>query len=150
PAGLPNALGTLGILPTNLAPRMNKGGVITPLGPDIKITMTRAEHSSEMVWKNPATGKDETHVGGEAVGFIVQLENGFKVYHMGDTGLFGDLRLIGEYYKPDRPLIPWRPSGPADSARGARASRRCATRARRAPCRRPRRPAAPRTSRAGP
>jgi len=106
PAGLQNSLVTLGILPTNLAPRMNKGGVITPLGPDIKITMTRAEHSSEMVWKNPATGKDETHVGGEAVGFIVQLENGFKVYHMGDTGLFGDMRLIGEYYKPDVVLIP--------------------------------------------
>src|SRR5436190_1211861 len=106
PAGLQNSLVTLGILPTNLAPRMNKGGVITPLGPDIKITMTRAEHSSEMVWKNPATGKDETHVGGEAVGFIVQLENGFKVYHMGDTGLFGDMRLIGEYYKPDLLLIP--------------------------------------------
>jgi len=106
PAGLQNSLVTLGILPTNLAPRMNKGGVITPLGPDIKITMTRAEHSSEMVWKNPATGKDETHVGGEAVGFIVQLENGFKVYHMGDTGLFGDMRLIGEYDKPDLLLIP--------------------------------------------
>src|SRR2546428_549638 len=106
PAGLQNSLVTLGILPTNLAPRMNKGGVITPLGPDIKITMTRAEHSSEMVWKNPATGKDETHVGGEPVGFIVQLENGFKVYHMGDTGLFGDMRLIGEYYKPDLLLIP--------------------------------------------
>src|SRR5690242_1891630 len=95
PSGLQNSLVTLGILPANLAPRMNKGGVITPLGPDIKITMTRAEHSSEMVWKNPATGKEETHVGGEPVGFILQLENGFKIYHMGDTGLFGDMRLIG-------------------------------------------------------
>src|SRR5262245_32477509 len=106
PAGLQNSLVTLGVLPANLAPRMNKGGVIAPLGPDIKITMTRAEHSSELVWKNPATGKDETHVGGEPVGFIIQLENGFKIYHMGDTGLFGDMRLIGEYYKPDLLLIP--------------------------------------------
>src|SRR5207249_4320911 len=47
-----------------------------------------------------------THARGEPVGFIVQLENGFKVYHMGDTGLFGDMRLIGEYYKPDLLLIP--------------------------------------------
>lgn len=86
PAGLNQALLTLGVLPANLAPRMNKGGIITPLGPDIKITMTRAEHSSELVWKNPATGKDETHVGGEPVGFIIEFENGFKVYHMGDTG----------------------------------------------------------------
>ena len=37
--------------------------------------MTRAEHSSELVWKNPATGKDETHVAGEPVGFIIEFEN---------------------------------------------------------------------------
>jgi L-ascorbate metabolism protein UlaG (beta-lactamase superfamily) len=106
PAGLANTLVALGLLPAELAPRMNKGGVITPLGPDIKITMTRAEHSSEMVWKNPATGKDEVHVGGEPVGFIVELENGFKLYHMGDTGVFGDMKWIGEYYKPDLIMIP--------------------------------------------
>jgi L-ascorbate metabolism protein UlaG (beta-lactamase superfamily) len=106
PAGLNQSLLTLGVLPANLVPRMNKGGTITPLGPDIKITMTRAEHSSEFVWKNPATGKDETHVGGEPAGFIIEFENGFKVYHMGDTGLFGDMRWIGEYYKPDLILIP--------------------------------------------
>lgn len=105
PPGLANSLVTLGVLPANLAPRMNKGGVITPL-PGISITMTRAEHSSELVWRNPATGKDETHVGGEPVGFIVQLENGFKIYHMGDTGLFGDMRWIGKYHKPDLLLIP--------------------------------------------
>ena len=86
PAGLNQSLLSLGMLPANLVPRMNKGGTVTPLGPDIKITMTRAEHSSELVWKNPATGKDETHVGGEPAGFVIELENGFKIYHMGDTG----------------------------------------------------------------
>jgi L-ascorbate metabolism protein UlaG (beta-lactamase superfamily) len=106
PAGLDQSLLTLGVLPAELAPRMNKGGVITPLGPDIKITMTRAEHSSELVWTNPATGKLETHVGGEPGGFIIEFENGFKLYHMGDTGLFGDMRLFGEYYKPDLIMIP--------------------------------------------
>jgi len=106
PGGLNQTLLTLGVLPANLVPRMNKGGTVTPLGPDIKITMTRAEHSSELLWKNPATGKDETHVGGEPAGFIIEFENGFKVYHMGDTGLFGDMRWIGEYYKPDLILIP--------------------------------------------
>jgi L-ascorbate metabolism protein UlaG (beta-lactamase superfamily) len=106
PAGLNQSLLNLGILPANLVPRMNKGGVITPLGPEIKITMTRAEHSSELVWKNPMTGKDETHVGGEPVGFIVELENGFKIYHMGDTGVFADMKWIGEYYKPNLILIP--------------------------------------------
>ncbi|MBM3565361.1 MAG: hydrolase, partial [Alphaproteobacteria bacterium] len=47
-----------------------------------------------------------THVGGEPVGFIIELENGFKIYHMGDTGLFGDMKMIGEYYKPDLIMVP--------------------------------------------
>ena len=106
PAGLDQALLTLGVLPANLVPRMNKGGTIMPLGAEIKITMTRAEHSSELVWKNPATGKDETHPGGEPAGFIIELENGFKIYHMGDTGVFADMKWIGEYYRPDLILIP--------------------------------------------
>lgn len=106
PAGLNQTFSTLGLLPQDLSPRMNKTGTITPFGPNVKITQVRAEHSSEFLWKNPATGKMETHVGGEPVGWIVEFENGFKVYHMGDTGLFGDMRLIGEYYKPDMLLIP--------------------------------------------
>lgn len=106
PAGLNDTLVALGILPPELAPRMNKGGTVTPLGPDIKITMVRAEHSSELVWRNPATDKNETHVGGEPAGFIIELENGFKIYHMGDTGLFGDMKLIAEHYRPDLLLIP--------------------------------------------
>ncbi len=107
PAGLNQTLSTLGVLPMDLSPRFGKGGTILPFGPGgVKITATRAEHSSEYVWKNPATTKDEVHVGGEPVGFIVEMENGFKVYHMGDTGLFGDMKFIGEYYKPDLVLIP--------------------------------------------
>jgi L-ascorbate metabolism protein UlaG (beta-lactamase superfamily) len=106
PAGLNQSLITLGVLPPALSQRFGKGGTITPLGPNIKITATHAEHSSEIIWKNPATGKDESHIGGEPVGFIIELENGFKIYHMGDTGLFGDMRLIGDYYKPDLVMIP--------------------------------------------
>jgi len=106
PAGLNDTLLALGILPKELSMRFNKGGVITPLGPQIKVTMTRAEHSSEFRWTNPKTSATEIHVGGEPAGFIVELENGFRIYHMGDTGLFGDMKLIGEYYKPDLVLIP--------------------------------------------
>lgn len=106
PPGLDQALQTLGVLPAELAPRMNKGGTITPLGPGIRISMVHAEHSSELVWTNPATGKAELHFGGEPVGFIIRLENGFTIYHMGDTALFGDMRLIAERYKPDLILIP--------------------------------------------
>lgn len=106
PAGLDQSLQTLGILPPELAPRMNKGGTITPVGDRIRITMVHAEHSSELLWKNPASGKDEVHVGGEPAGFIIDLENGFRIYHMGDTALFGDMRLIAEHYHPDLVLIP--------------------------------------------
>lgn len=107
PAGMNQTVSTLGILPAELAPRFGKGGTITPFGPTgPKITAVRAEHSSELAYKNPATGKDEVHVGGEPVGFIVEMENGFKIWHMGDTGVFGDMRLIGEMYKPDVVLVP--------------------------------------------
>jgi len=107
PAGLNQVLITLGILPEKLSQRFGKGGTITPFGPGgVKITATHAEHSSEILWTNPATGKPESHLGGEPVGFLIELENGFKIYHMGDTGLFGDMKLIGEYYKPDLVMIP--------------------------------------------
>ncbi|WP_019141647.1 metal-dependent hydrolase [Noviherbaspirillum massiliense] len=106
PAGMNQSMITLGILPSSLSQRFGKGGTIMPLGPGIKITATHAEHSSELVWHNPATGKDETHVGGEPVGFIIEMENGFKIYHMGDTALFGDMKLIAERYKPDLIMIP--------------------------------------------
>ena len=107
PAGLAQSMQTLGILPAAQANRMNKGGSIRPFGPDgVRITMTHAEHSSELVWRNPATGKDETHVGGEPCGFIIEFENGFKLWHLGDTGVFGDMKLIGEMFKPDLLLIP--------------------------------------------
>ncbi len=106
PAGLNDSLVALGVLPKELAPRFNKGGVIQPLGEGIRITMTRAEHSSELRWTNPETGHEEIHVGGEPAGFIIELENGFKIYHMGDTGLFGDLAFIADYYRPDLVLMP--------------------------------------------
>jgi len=105
PGDLNMVLTTLGVLPPAQLPRFNKSGRITPL-PGIKVTATHAEHSSVYVWNNPVSGKDETHPGGEPVGYIIELENGFRIFHMGDTGVFGDLKFIGEYYKPDLVLIP--------------------------------------------
>ncbi len=77
---------------------MNKGG--TFYFDDIKIIMTDATHSS---------GIEEggrMFSGGEPCGFIISFENGFKIYHMGDTGLFGGLEYIEKIYKPDLVLIP--------------------------------------------
>jgi len=105
PGDLNMTLTTLGVLPPAQLPRFNKSGRIAPV-PGIKVTMVHAEHSSVYVWHNPGTGKDETHPGGEPVGFIIELENGFRIWHMGDTGVFGDMKLIADYYKPDLVLIP--------------------------------------------
>jgi L-ascorbate metabolism protein UlaG (beta-lactamase superfamily) len=106
PAGLSQSFAMLGLLPASQALRMNKSGTVTPVGPNVKVTLVKAEHSSELVWKNPATGKDEVHVGGEPGGFIIEFENGFKLWHMGDTGVFGDMKLIADMYKPDLILMP--------------------------------------------
>jgi L-ascorbate metabolism protein UlaG (beta-lactamase superfamily) len=117
PAGMNLALLSLGVLPENLLPRFNKGGTTSPF-PGLKITATHAEHSSELTWRPAArnngqaligqvpTDKDDTLTGGEPMGFIIELENGFRIYHAGDTGLFGDMRLIGSYYKPDLVMLP--------------------------------------------
>ena len=108
PGDLNQTLTVLKVLPPELAPRMNKSGTVAPFAdaPGIKLTAVHAEHSSLYVWKNPATNQDEVHVGGEPVGFILTLEDGFKIYHMGDTGLFGDMKFIADYYKPDLVLLP--------------------------------------------
>ena len=75
---------------------MNKGGTITSKG--LRITMTDARHSSSI-------DKDLTYLG-EAAGFVVKLENGQTIYYAGDTSLFGDMKLIGELYKPDIAFLP--------------------------------------------
>jgi L-ascorbate metabolism protein UlaG (beta-lactamase superfamily) len=105
PADMITPLVTLGVLPAELTHRFNKSGSVTPL-PGIKVTAVKAEHSSLFVHNNPATGKNESHPAGEAVGYIIELENGFRIWHMGDTGLFGDMKFIADYYKPDVVLAP--------------------------------------------
>ena len=105
PGDLNYTLMTLGVLPPELLPRMNKGGTITP-APGIEVTAVRAEHSSNYAWKNPATQKMETHDGGEPVGWIIRLEDGFRIYFAGDTAVFGDMKTIGERYHPDLALVP--------------------------------------------
>ncbi len=106
PAGLIQTMIDLGWLTAEQGVRFGKGGKVQPLGPQITITQVRAEHSSELTLTDPATKKTTTHPGGEPAGFIIQVENGFKLYHMGDTGLFGDMKLIADYYKPDLVLMP--------------------------------------------
>jgi len=106
PAGLIATMIDLAWLTPEQGVRFGKGGRVQPAGPQITITQVRAEHSSEITVGDPVSKKSTTYPGGEPCGFIVEFENGFKLYHMGDTGLFGDMKLIGEYYKPDLVMIP--------------------------------------------
>ncbi|MHC4924854.1 MAG: metal-dependent hydrolase [Planctomycetota bacterium] len=77
---------------------MNKGGTVEVAG--VKATMVAADHSCGIL--------DDGVVvyGGDPCGFVVTLENGYRVYHAGDTNVFGDMALIAELYKPDLSLLP--------------------------------------------
>lgn len=110
-------------LPAEALVGMNKGGAVTPVGGKVRISMVHADHSSAVEVKDEATGKIRMESGGEATGFIIRLENGFTIYHAGDTDLFGDMRLIRERYRPDLVMLPVGghfTMDPQDAARAAR------------------------------
>lgn len=76
---------------------MNKGGTVYVEG--IALTMTAALHSSSI----EASGF--SFDGGCPAGFIIGI-GGHSIYHAGDTGVFGDMQLIGELYEPELALLP--------------------------------------------
>jgi L-ascorbate metabolism protein UlaG (beta-lactamase superfamily) len=104
-ADMGSTMDVLGIVPGEQLIRFNKSGPIQPL-PGITVTMVHAEHSSSIVHTDPTTQAKSVHPGGEPVGYIVELENGFRIYHAGDTGIFSDMQLIGTYYQPNLALLP--------------------------------------------
>jgi L-ascorbate metabolism protein UlaG (beta-lactamase superfamily) len=63
--------------------------------------MTNAYHSSGIL-----DDDGSMLYGGEPAGFIINFENGFRIYHAGDTCVFGDMKLIAELYSPDLLLLP--------------------------------------------
>ncbi len=79
---------------------MNKGGTVEAAG--LRVTMTGADHSAGD-WN--ADGGVPLYLG-EPAGFVVELENGFRFYHAGDTAVTSDMRLIGELYRPDLAILP--------------------------------------------
>ena len=74
---------------------MNIGGSQTISG--IDIAMVQALHSS--------SAPDGTYLG-PATGFVVRFEEGQIIYFAGDTGLFGDMRLIKDRFAPDVAFLP--------------------------------------------
>jgi L-ascorbate metabolism protein UlaG (beta-lactamase superfamily) len=77
---------------------MNKGGTFKVS--DIKITMVHADHSCGI------QDGDQILYGGEAVGYVIEFENGLRVYHAGDTNVFGDMKIIHDLYAPDIAMLP--------------------------------------------
>jgi L-ascorbate metabolism protein UlaG (beta-lactamase superfamily) len=45
------------------------------------------------------------YVSGVPMGFIVETEPGIRIYHCGDTAIFGDMQLIQRLYKPSVGLM---------------------------------------------
>jgi L-ascorbate metabolism protein UlaG (beta-lactamase superfamily) len=80
---------------------MNVGGSIHLPDFGLTLTQTYAQHSSDI---EDSGGR--MIPGGVAAGFVVRLDSGFALWHAGDTGLFSDMKLIGELYAPDLALLP--------------------------------------------
>lgn len=79
---------------------MNKGGTVETNG--LRVTMTSADHSAGD-WN---AGAESTLYLGEPAGFVVELEDGSRLYHAGDTNVFGDMRLIRDLYRPSLAMLP--------------------------------------------
>ena len=77
---------------------MNKGGTVEVAG--LRAHMTHAVHSCGI------TDGDRIVYGGEAAGYVVELPNGFRLYHAGDTAVFSDMALIGKLLEPQLALLP--------------------------------------------
>jgi L-ascorbate metabolism protein UlaG (beta-lactamase superfamily) len=94
----------------------NKGGAVEGPG-GISATLVDAVHSSGI------STDDGIADGGDPGGWVLSFPGGLRVYHAGDTALFGDMSLIGELYRPQLGLLPIGghfTMGPGDAARAAR------------------------------
>lgn len=70
---------------------MNKGGTVE-VAPGISATMVHADHSCGI------QDNGQIIYGGDPCGYVIEFENGTRVYHAGDTG--GDMKLIGDLFHP--------------------------------------------------
>ncbi len=85
-------------LPPEQVVAMNKGGTVDLGG--VRATMVHAEHSCGI------SEGDQILYGGEAAGFVLTLEDGRRIYHAGDTAVFGDMRLIADLWHPEVAILP--------------------------------------------
>jgi L-ascorbate metabolism protein UlaG (beta-lactamase superfamily) len=69
---------------------MSIGGFVNVGGMGVEVAFTPAWHTAGV---------------GDPAGVIIRMD-GKTIYHAGDTGLFYDMKLIGELYKPDLAILP--------------------------------------------
>jgi L-ascorbate metabolism protein UlaG (beta-lactamase superfamily) len=79
---------------------MNKGGTVEAAG--IRVTMVGADHSAGD-W-NPV-GETTLYLG-DPVGFVIELEDGYRIYFAGDTLVYSDMQLIRDLYRPELAMLP--------------------------------------------
>jgi len=96
--GIPELCGWLEKKGVQQISMMNKGG--TQQVDDIKVTMVHADHSCGI------QDGDQLVYGGEACGYVIEFENSIKIYHAGDTNVFGDMKIIHDLYAPDIAMLP--------------------------------------------
>jgi L-ascorbate metabolism protein UlaG (beta-lactamase superfamily) len=77
---------------------MNLGGTVRL--DDVAATMVEAKHSSA------ARDEQGDHYVGVAAGYVLTIADGPVLYHAGDTAVFGDMKLIGELYRPEVAMLP--------------------------------------------
>jgi len=86
--------GIKNVIPTNFGTTVDLQG--------IKFSMVSASHTSTEMDQN---GKSE--VVGTAAGYVIEFENGQKVYVSGDTGLTADMKfVVADYFKPQISILP--------------------------------------------
>jgi L-ascorbate metabolism protein UlaG (beta-lactamase superfamily) len=77
---------------------MSIGGTQEVAG--VRITMTQAVHSGSIV-----DGGRIVYLGG-AAGFVLRAAGMPTIYVAGDTGIFGDMKIIAELYAPEIAFLP--------------------------------------------
>ena len=83
---------------------VHTGGTVTVKG--VRFTATFALHYSDILGYEYNKDGYSTMPGCGCCGFVVTPETGKTVYFAGDTGLFGDMELIGKMYRPEVAVLP--------------------------------------------
>lgn len=87
--------GVENVLPTNLGSTIDLDG--------IKVSAVTATHSSSI--QDPDTGRWEYR--GTPMGYVIEVEDGRKIYVAGDTGLTADMKfLVADFFAPEIAILP--------------------------------------------